>query len=273
MRWLWHQAQLVESIAQGQRRTRKGVDNMAPSGHGTSLERLIEQQITRWDLARRRQAQRERPGRGKLGRIYFGPYLLISREKGAGGHEVAKVIGERLGWQVFDRQIVDAIAERTQMRQQLIETLDERTRGGLEEFLRDVLTKEMGSTNYLIHLRQVLLTLGQQGDVVIVGRAAEYILPHQFALRARMVAPFDVRVERIAKAGGLTPDAAHALVAKVDQERKDFVHGHFQKDLRNPLHYDLVVNTGPLTVGGTAEIVLAALKQKLGVVQAPASAA
>ncbi len=244
---------------------------MTPPEHALSLEQLIEQQMTRWDLARRRRVQQERPGRGKLGRLYFGPYLLISRDKGAGGHQVANVVGQKVGWQVFNRQIVDAIAQRTQMRQQMIENLDEKTRGGLEEFLRHVLTKEIGSTDYLRHLRQVLLTLGQQGEVVIVGRGAEYVLPRQFGLRVRMVAPFDVRVERIAKANGLTPETTHALVEKVDQERKNFIHGQFQKDARDPLNYDLVVNTGALTVEGTAEIVLAALKQKLGVAQASAS--
>lgn len=245
---------------------------MAPSNHGTSMEQLIEQQMKRWELSHRQQKQQERPGRGKLGRLYFGPYLLISRDKGAGGHEVAKQIGQRLGWQVFDRQIVDAIAQRTQMRQQLIESLDEKTRGVLEEFLRNVLTKEIGATDYLRHLRQVLLTLGQQGDVVIVGRGAEYILPGKFGLRARMVAPFDVRVERIAREEGLAIEGANVLVRKVDQERKNFIRSYFQQDARDPLHYDLVLNTEALSIEGTADIVLAAIRRKLGVVQASALA-
>lgn len=246
---------------------------MAHPEYGTSLEHLIEQQIGRWELARRRKAHQERPGRGKLGRLYFGPYLLISREKGAGGRQVANLIGQSLGWQVFDRQIVDAIADRTHMRQQLVETLDEKTRGGLEEFLRTVLTRDIGLTDYLTHLRRVLLTLGQQGDVVIVGRGAEHILPVQFGLRVRLVAPLDIRVERIARANGSTPDAAKALIARVDQERKDFIRGQFQKDVRDPMNYDLMINTGALTAERTTEIVLATLKQKLGVVQASASAA
>ncbi|HKT10658.1 MAG TPA: cytidylate kinase-like family protein [Terriglobia bacterium] len=241
--------------------------------HGTSLEQLVEQQIGRWELAIHRQAHRERPGRGKLGRLYFGPYLLISREKGAGGRQVAALIGQRLTWHVFDRQIVDAIAERTRMRQQLVENLDEKTRGGLEEFIRQVLTREIGTTDYLLHLRQVLLTLGQQGDVVIVGRGAEYVLPAQFGVRVRMVAPSEIRIERIARRDGVTLEAAQALVAKVDQERKDFIRGQFQKDARDPMNYDLVINTAPLTAERTAEIVIAALKQKLGVLQTSACAA
>jgi cytidylate kinase len=245
---------------------------MTPPEHAASLEQLIEQQMTRWELARRKRMQQERPGRGKLGRLYFGPYVLISREKGAGGHQVANLVGQKLGWQVFDRQIVDAIAERTKMRQQLVEYLDEKTRGGLEDFLRHVLTKEIGTTDYLRHLRQVLLTLGQQGDVVIVGRGAEYILPAQFGVRVRMVAPFDVRVNRIALANGLTTGAADPLVAKVDHERKDFIRDQFQKDPRDPMNYDLVINTSALTVEGTAAIVMAALRQKLQVVPGAVSA-
>jgi cytidylate kinase len=263
----------AESRVEIQPRTGKGgIAKMAHPEHGTSLEQLVEQQMTRWELASHKRAQLERPGRGKLGRLYFGPYLLISRDKGAGGRQVASLIGRKLGWQVFDRQIVDAIAQRTRMRQQLVENLDEKTRGGLEEFLRHVLTKEIGSTDYLAHLRQVLLTLGQQGDVAIVGRGAEYILPGQFGLRVRLVAPVDIRMERIARANGLVPEAAHALIAKVDEERKDFIHNQFQKDIRDPLNYDLVINTGPLSVEETAEVVLTALKQKLGVVQISALA-
>jgi cytidylate kinase len=246
---------------------------MAHPEHGTSLAQLVEQQIGRWELARRHQAPHERSGRGKLGRLYFGPYLMISRDKGTGGRQTAKLIAQKLGWQVFDRQIVDAIAARAQMRQQLVEFLDEKTRSGLEDFLRHVLTREIGTTDYLLHLRQVLLPLGQQGEVVIVGRGAEYILPAQFGLRVRMVAPLDLRVERIARANGIAPDAAQALIAKVDQERKDFIRGQFQKDARDPLNYDLTINTGPLTVEQTAGIVLAGLKHKLGVVEASASAA
>lgn len=246
---------------------------MAHPEHGKSLEQLVEQQITRWDLASHRRTQVERPGRGKVGRIYFGPYLLISRDRGAGGRQVANLIGRKLGWQVFDRQIVDAIAQRTRMRQQLVENLDEKTRGGLEEFLRNVLIGEIGTTDYMLHLRQVLVTLGQQGDVVILGRGAEHILPGRFGLCVRLVAPLDVRTERIARASGLAPEAAHTLVAKADEERKHYVHDHFRKDLFDALNYDLVINTGALTVEGTAEIVLAALKQKLGVVQTSAVAA
>ena len=97
-------------------------------------------------------------------------------------------------------------------------------------------------------------------------------MPAQFGVRVRMVAPFDVRVNRIALANGLTTGAADPLVAKVDHERKDFIRDQFQKDPRDPMNYDLVINTSALTVEGTAAIVMAALRQKLQVVPGAVSA-
>lgn len=251
----------------------KGVMNMSADHHPLSVEKLIERQARFWEFRRQQGREKERPGRGKYGAICFGPYLLISREKGAGGHTVAALAAERLNWQVFDRQIVDEVARRAKIRQQLIASLDERARGGLEDFIRDILGHEViAPGDYLYHLKQVLLTLGHQGDVVIVGRGAEYVLPSQFGLRVWMVAPLDVRIDRTCKAQGITSEAARSQIEQVDREREKFIRSHFQHGTRSPLDYDVVINTGHLSAEGTAEILLAALHRKLGVSLANISA-
>jgi cytidylate kinase len=252
----------------------KGVATMSATHHPLSLEKLIERQVRFWELRGQQVPEKERRGRGKSGAVYFGPYLLISREKGSGGRTVAAIVAERLKWQVFDRQIVDEIARRSKIRHRLIESLDERARGGLEEFIRDFLGHEaIAPGDYLYHLKQVLLTLGHQGDVVIVGRGAEHVLPSQFGLRVWMVAPLELRIERICKAQGITVAAARSHIEQVDKEREKFVRSHFQRDARNPLDYDLVINTASMTAESAAEIVLAALHKKLGILMSDARAA
>ena len=239
---------------------------MSATHHPLSLEKIIERQARFWELQLQQGKEKERPGRGKSGTLYFGPYLLISREKGAGGRTVAALAAERLKWHVFDREIVDEIARRAKMRQQLIESLDERVRGGLEEFIRDFLGHEViAPEDYLYHLKQVLLTLGHQGSVVIVGRGAEYVLPGQFGLRVWMVAPLHVRIERVSKVEGITAEEARSHIEQVDKEREKFIRSNFQRGSRNPLDYDLVINTGSLSAENTTEILLSALESKFGV--------
>ena len=230
------------------------------------IEDLVKKQIALYRAYDIRAERAQRSGRGKEGKLSFGPYLLISRDKGAGGSAAGQLAGQRLGWQVFDSEIVDAIAQKANVRRELIESLDERDRETITDIVRGFLHPQpIQTAGYLANLREVVLTLGHQGDVVIVGRGAQYILPSQFGLRARLVAPVEVRIRRIAGAGKLSLKAAQAEVEKSDQERARLNRRHFGRDQRDPLNYDVIINTAELTVEEAADIMVAAVHRKLAV--------
>ena len=230
------------------------------------VEDFVRKQIALYRAYDIRAEKFHRPGRGEQGKLSFGPYLLISREKGAGGSAVGQLAGERLGWQVFDKKIVDAIAAKANVRRELIESLDERDRrtikGMVHEFLYPATFKHPG---YLAALREIVLALGHQGDVVIVGRDAHHILPTQFGVRARMVAPMEVRVKRIASENKMTLKAAEIEVEKSDRERARLTRRDYRRDLNDPLNFDMIINTAELSVEAAAEIIVAAIRQTLSV--------
>jgi hypothetical protein len=230
------------------------------------IEDMVKKQIALYRAYDIRADREERSGRGKEGKLSFGPYLLISREKGAGGSAVGQLAGKRLGWQVFNNEIVDAIAQKAKVRRELIESLDERDRATIRDaVIRFLHPEQFGPPGYLANLQEVLLTLGHQGDVVIVGRGAEYVLPGEFGLRARLVAPFEERARRIASRENLSLKAARLEVEKSDSERMRVARHQFGKNLGDPLNYDLIVNTAELTIEAASEVVTAALQQKLAV--------
>ena len=74
------------------------------------VQAYVKRQIAVFQANELREKLREdrerRPGRGQEGGLFYGPYLLISREKGAGASTVARLAGQRLGWQVFDSEII-----------------------------------------------------------------------------------------------------------------------------------------------------------------------
>ncbi len=239
---------------------------MSLINHSIEAERIIAKQVAMWEAKKRLEKEDIRPGRGKVRKVSYGPYLLISREKGSGGRTVADFVGQRLGWQVFDREIVDEVAKRAQVRQQLIESLDEHDRAVVDDIILSALDRDnIGTVGYLHHLKQVIHTLGQHGDVIIMGRGARHILPPQFGLNVRIIAPFEVRVQRVAAKEGLTEAAARTEVENADRQRAAFIRRHFQKKVDDPLDFDLIINTAELSAEAAAEIVLLALKQKLGV--------
>ena len=235
-----------------------------------NVEDFVKRQIAVFQeserLENRLENRERRPGRGSEGDLLYGPYLLISREKGAGGNAVAQLVGRRLGWQVFDNEIVDEIAQKAHVRRQLIESLDERERAIIQDTIAQLLNPQaIGTSDYLLYLKQVVLTLGHQGDVIIVGRGARFILPSQFGLSVRMVAPIETRIRRIAGKARLSLEAARVEVERMDRERVKLVHRHFGHDVTDPLNHDLIINTAAMNVEAAAEVVLTALQRKLGV--------
>ena len=230
------------------------------------VEDYVKKQIAVFQANKLLENREQRSGRGKEGDLLYGPYLLISREKGAGGNTVARLAGKRLGWQVFNNEIVDEIAQKAHVRRQLIESLDERDQATIQDILGQLLNpQEIGTSGYLGYLKQVVLTLGHQGDVVIVGHAARFILPGQFGLSVRMVAPIEARVRRIADKVRLSLDAARVEVERTDRERVKSVRRYFGHDVADPLSHDLIINTAALTAEAAAEVVITALQRKLGV--------
>ena len=238
------------------------------------VEEFIKRQIAVFQanelLEKRLENRERRPGRGKEGDLVYGPYLIISREKGAGGNTVARLVGKRLGWQVFNNEIVDEIAQKAHVRRQLIESLDERDRATIQDIIQETIGQllnagEIGTSDYLGYLKQVVLTLGHQGDVIIVGHAARFILPNQFGLCVRMVAPIEARIQRIAEKTRSSLKAARVEVEKTDRERVKSVRRYFGHDVTDPLSHDLIINTAALSVEAAAEVVVTALQRKLGV--------
>ena len=108
------------------------------------------------------------------------------------------------------------------------------------------------------------MTLGHHGNVVLVGRGAQFLLPHQCGLRVRLVAPLDLRVRDVAEAEGISFEQARAKVKAVDAERSAFVWKAFRKDISSPLNHDVIINIGDIKLEITTRTVLSMLQDKLG---------
>ena len=232
----------------------------------TDCTRLVDRQLRLVELKRNLEQLGERPPPIEVENVTYGPCVLFSRECGSRGAEIAHLVGERLQWQVFDSEIVEQIARRARVRTPLVESVDEHVRSHWRRSLHPFRERAgIKPETYLYHLHEVMLTLGHHGDVVIVGRGAQFVLPAACALRVRVVAPLSFRVARIVSARQWTMEAATEFVQKCESSRVDFIENVFHQDTTSPLNYDLVLNSGALNLGAAADIVLAALQAKLGV--------
>ncbi len=188
--------------------------------------------------------------------------IAISREAGANGCLVAQAIGKRLGWAVYDRELVQLLAEGMGVRTSMVEDLDERRANWLRECVEAfAAVPSVSQSAYVRHLVEAELTVAAHGHCVIVGRGAAQILPKASTLRVRLVGELEDRIGVIQKRLGLGHDDAARWIERVDRERVGFVKDHFQARVDDPRHYDLVLNSSRFSVDECAALVIEGLHQ------------
>jgi hypothetical protein len=142
-------------------------------------------------------------------------------------------------------------------------SLDERSRNIIEDFIcRLLIGIESSIAEYVAHVAGLVRTFESHGAAVIVGRGAQYILDPESALRVRVVCPEEIRSARIAELRSCGHRDALRRVREVESERSSFIRRHYGRDIACASRYDLVVNTGYMSIETAAEIIAAAYGMK-----------
>lgn len=188
--------------------------------------------------------------------------IAISREAGAKGTTIAEALGQRLGWPVYDRELLQLVANQMHLRANLLEGIDEKHKSWLSEFVEAFTSEQQVSVDgYVHHLLESMLSLSARGHSIIVGRGAAQILPAAATLRVRFIAERPDRIENLRTLFNLTADAAARKMETMDSERTRFVKDHFHKDPADPRGYDLIVNTSRFNVDDCVELVVEGLQR------------
>jgi cytidylate kinase len=215
-----------------------------------SMEALVEQQARRWQLVHEKRRDEEHR-----------PVLTVSRQHGAGADELVKTLAKQLGLDIFDREIIQQIAESTHLSEQVVGALDDKRRELLTEWLSGMASHNyLSSAEYRYQLTRVVGAVAHHGGAIIVGRGAHLILGQGEALRVLVVAPLDVRVATVMKRDGISERDARRQIQAVEADRKAFLMKHFHTDFDDPVHFDLVVNTSLLGIANSCAAIGAAVE-------------
>ena len=86
-----------------------------------------ERQMRAWELIQRAAEESARPRLEEQLQSKLGSFIVISGEAGAGGSELALDVGQQLGWEVLDKNLLDCIAQRYHLSRPMLELVDETT--------------------------------------------------------------------------------------------------------------------------------------------------
>lgn len=193
--------------------------------------------------------------------------ITISRQYASGGTQVAKLVADRLGWQLVGNALIDEVARRAGIPPEEVQAREDRPPSFVERLARVAsaqlpdlflpappIGQPIGEGNLVRVTRSVVCEIAAQGHCVFVGRASAAVLAwREDALHARLVAGPEFRRRVAFEVMGVPEKDAITVVERRDANRIRYHREYYARDCDDPRHYDLVLNTERLGFPGAAD--------------------
>lgn len=216
-----------------------------------SIEALIEEHVKRWQLLSQKPKEEKPPI----------SVITVSREPGSGGELVAKAVAKICGFDLYNKEVINEIAKNAKISTRLMDTLDEIGLNVINEYISAIVHRaHLWPDEYLRQLMKVIGAIGEHGRAVIVGRGANFVLPPERRFRVRVVAPRQFRVKQVANKHGVSENEALRRIIRTNSNRKAFIRKYFNADIADPLNYDMILNTGFVSIEKAAKTICETIK-------------
>jgi cytidylate kinase len=207
------------------------------------------------------------------------PFLTISREACAGattlGQHLVPLLDAELGeegrsWMFLDKDLLTHALSTNHLPEHLASYLPEDRISEIKGMVGEIDGLHPPLWELEQRVNEAIRQIAELGRVIFAGRASHLIthgLPGGFHLR--LVAPLELRIKRLQAQQGCDQATARRILQETDSARRRYVQSNFERDINDPHIYDLVINTENLLPATAAQLVLRAMRERIG---APAPA-
>ena len=188
--------------------------------------------------------------------------ITIGRQFGSGGKDVADALGRKLGFPVYDNELILKAAQDSGFSAEFFVQSDEKKRflslsaiftsgwsGDAENYMSD---------KGLFQIQcETIRRIAEQGAAIIVGRCSDYVLRDRGnTLDVFLTSPLDVRAGRVAERQGIPVEEAQSLVERRDRSREEYYNYYTFGNWGMASNYDICMDSSMLGIEGTAEYII-----------------
>ena len=196
--------------------------------------------------------------------------ITISREFGSGGRTIGRMVAEKLGYAFYDKELVKKIAVESGLHEDFVEQNGEyaSAKNWFSYVFQSMGTQGvmngMSMDDFLWAMqRKVITDLAEQGNCVIVGRCADFILKDRTdTLNVFVHADKKARAERIVRLYGMTEKSPEKRLDEKDQRRKVYFKHYTDQVWGMSQNYDLSLDSGVIGIQKCVDIIVDIAKTK-----------
>ena len=194
----------------------------------------------------------------------MGKLITIGREFGSGGREFGRRLAEELNIDYYDKEIVTEISKHTSLSEEYVHRVMESqphqlypiTIGQTISYVDSYPLQQIQSVYQA--QTDIIKSLAEKSDCVIVGRCADYILRDYKPFRIFVYADMDSRVqrrfERSPEEEHYTDKQMKKRIHKIDKNRAKYYEFYTGQKWGYRKNYDLCVNTTDVSIKDTVHI-------------------
>lgn len=184
--------------------------------------------------------------------------ITVGREFGSGGRELARRLAQELNFDYYDKEIITEISKHTSLSEEYVKQVVEHrphylypiTTGQSISYVGEYAFQQV-QTIYGAQ-SEIIKSMAEKSDCVIVGRCADYILRDYKPCRIFVYANIESRVKRCMERSGedekLTEKEMKRHILALDKERAKYYEFYTDQRWGDKLNYDLCINTSFLEI-------------------------
>ena len=199
--------------------------------------------------------------------------ITISRQFGAGGKTIGKMVADKMGYTFADDDIIQMVAEAANVSPHWVESIEKEAGGKLSRVVSSMVSKRlvdrilkdergyMDERLYLDYLVVIIAQIAEEGDVVILGRGSQYILnDHPDARHVLLINDLQNRVKFMTEHYDFSEKQAVQVVNREDKRRLNLYRKIGKTDYDNPTLYHLVLNMARMDMPTAVRLIMNLVK-------------
>ncbi len=189
--------------------------------------------------------------------------ITVSREYGSGGRYVGRLIAEKLGIKLYDKEFIEKVAEKTGFSEEYIES-NEQKRDALAVLNNGFYSEFNNSDELFIEESKLIKEVAEKESCVIIGRCADFILKDmENVIKVFIHSNMEDKIKRATEIYGLDKAKAEKEIKRIDKQRANHYKYYTEKEWNDSANYDISINSDTLGVEKTAKLICQIVEEKI----------
>ena len=188
--------------------------------------------------------------------------ITIAREYGSGGRYIGKLVAEKLGIKLYDKEFVKKVAEDTGLSEEFIKN-NEQKRDALADLNNGYYFGLNNADELFLKESEIIKNTAEKESCVIVGRCADFILnDRKDVTKVFIYSNMENKVKRATEFYGLDKAKAEKEITRINKLRANHYKHYTEKEWNNPNNYDICINSDTLGVEKSADLICEIVNKK-----------